>query len=310
MHTTLQKTFPAMGTVHTITLNGENHSELAERMKREVLRMDRAWSVFRDDSTLSKLNRSAGIAEVSVDDDTFALLKASVLLCEQTDGAFDVTSGALSSLWREAARQGRMPEKAALQAAKKRVNARSIVLNEADRTAYLPKAGQTVDFGGVAKGFAADRLRAMLLSEGVSDALLNLGGTVTAIGQPVSIGVRNPFAPQSDPIGTLTVSNRSIVTSGSYERFHAIGGRRYHHILDPRTGYPSESGLVSVTLIGSNATELDALATGIFVLGVERGLPILKERNIDAIFVTITGEVLITETLKDMFSLRKDLCTA
>lgn len=306
----LQKTFPAMGTVHTITLYGENRTALAERMKNEVLNMDRAWSVFREDSMLSKLNRSAGIAPVPVDGDTFTLLKACVTLCEQTGGAFDVASGALSALWRAAAKQGRMPETAALQTARARTDARSIVLNETDRTAYLPKAGQAVDFGGVAKGFASDRLKEMLLAEGVSDALLNLGGTVTAIGQPVSVGIRNPFAPQEAPIGMLTVCDRSVVTSGSYEHFYAIGGRRYHHIIDPRTGYPSESGLVSVTLIGSNATELDALATGVFVLGAKRGLPLLKARSIDAIFVTTAGEVLITETLKDTFSLRKELRTA
>ena len=310
MQTMLQKTFPAMGTIHTITLYGKNRGGLAERMRREVLAMDRAWSIFREDSTLSELNRSAGIAPVSVDEDTLALLNTCVSLCKLTDGAFDVTSGALSALWRTAAKQNRMPGEDALRSAMTRTDARSIVLNGKDRTAYLPKTGQAVDFGGIAKGFASDRLKEMLLSEGVRDAMLNLGGNVTAVGQPVSIGVRNPFVPKDAPIGTLTICNRSVVTSGSYERFCSIGGRRYHHIIDPHTGYPSESGLVSVTLIGSNATDLDALATGVFVLGAERGQKILKERNIDAIFITTEGEVRITESLKSSFSLRKDLCTA
>ena len=134
-------------------------------------------------------------------------------------------------------------------------------------------------------------------------ALLDLGGTVATLGCRLPVGIRDPFRPEGAPMGTLMLEDRILVTSGVYERFAYMGGRRYHHVVDPRTGYPSQSGLVSVSLVGENGTALDALATAALILGPEQSAPLLQEQGMDAVFVTDRGQVLVTRGLKNEFHL-------
>ena len=307
MKRSVQKAFPAMGTVNTVSIEGEDALAIAERIKARILLLDRLWSVFRKDSEITLLNERGGQGMTLVSADTLRILKECVSLAAETNGAFDVTAGALTALWRHETRKGRLPKD-------ERVRERMETCG-ADRIAFdtdgavMLAAGQSVDLGGIAKGYAIDRAREIVKEAGTENALLNFGGSVCTIGSAVGIGIQNPFRPTGEPMGTVRLSNRCAVTSGSYERFSTVRGKRYHHIIDPRTGYPSESGLVSVTLIGENATALDALATGVFILGVDEALPILKTRGIDAIFVKTDGKVLMTEGLHDTFQLRADVRT-
>jgi thiamine biosynthesis lipoprotein len=178
-----------------------------------------------------------------------------------------------------------------------------MLLDEDAGTVRLRKIGQRIDLGGVAKGYVADGLRKRLRQHGVQRALLNLGGTVAAMGCATRIGIQDPFRPTGVPMGTLTLDDRCAVTSRVYERYAEIGGRRYHHIIDPRTGFPAKSGLVSVTLIGKDAARLDALATASIILGVEESAALLAAQSIEAVFVTDQGRVLITKGLKREFQL-------
>lgn len=300
MSAVVQKAFPAMGTVHTLTVEGEQALSAAEAIKSQILAMDRNWSVFREDSEISLLNRGARIRP---DEDTLRILKESVRLSEETDGAFDVTAGQLTSLWRQAMRDERIPDAREIAEALRRTGARGIRFS--GRSVKLGR-GQSVDLGGIAKGYALDRAAALLREAGAAHALLNLGGTIGAIGRPVPIGIRNPFDPDGEPIGTLILDNRCAVTSGSYERFARIGHQSVHHIIDPRTGYPADSGLVSVTLVGTDATALDAFATAAFILGPFCAMPFLRRHGIDAIFIKSDGKVLKTEGLSDTFRLCAD----
>ena len=179
------------------------------------------------------------------------------------------------------------------------VDWQGILLDEKGQTAMLRHPGQRIDLGGIAKGYAADGLRKLLRQHGVRRALLDLGGTVLSLGGRLPVGIRDPFHPTGAPMGTLMLEDRLAVTSGVYERFACLGGHRYHHIVDPRTGYPSKSGLMSVTLVGENGAALDALATAALILGPERSMPLLTEQGMDAIFVTDQGQVLITRGLKN-----------
>ncbi len=304
---TVQKVFAAMGTVHTVALEGAACLAAAERIRAMTTGLDRLWSVFREDSEIARLNRSAGKRTEQVSADTLRVIRESAALSAQTGGAFDVTAGALSGLWREAIRTGRLPDPARLSDAVRTVGAGRIRFF-GDRVQLAE--GQAVDLGGIAKGYALDRALELLQADGAARAFLNFGGTVGAIGNPIPIGVRNPFEPNGEPIGTVLLDNRCAVTSGSYERFVEIGGRRYHHIVDPRTGFPSDSGLASVTLIGTRATVLDALATGAFILGAEQSLPLLRRYGVEAIFVQTDGKVLRTEGVGDAFQLRANARTA
>lgn len=304
--TSVQKVFPAMGTVHTMAIRGDAALSAAERIRSRMLRMDRLWSVFREDSEISRLNRNAGNA-VPVHEETLGILKESVRLTKETSGAFDVTAGDLTGLWRQAMRAKTLPQEKETETLRKRTGAQRIRFSGDWVT--LGK-GQSVDLGGIAKGWALDRALEMLKSDGISRALLNFGGTVGTIGEPVMIGIRDPFDPDGSPMGTLLLDNRCAVTSGSYERFAMIGTKTYHHIIDPRTGYPSDSGLVSVTLIGNDAARLDALATGAFILGIDRALPVLKRNGVEAVFVRTDGTVFRTGGLKDTFRFQAKTFTA
>lgn len=300
----VRKVFPAMGTVHTLAVEGEQALIAAEQIKERMQTMDRIWSVFREDSEITALNRGGLI---TASEDTLRILKESVRISKETEGAFDITAGPLTKLWRQAMTDERIPNPREISEALRHTGSNSIRFF-GNRVKL--KRGRSVDLGGIAKGYALDRALELLKDAGTENAILNLGGTIGVTGRPVEVGVRNPFDPDGEPMGTLLLDNRCAVTSGSYERFARIGGRMFHHIIDPRTGYPSDAGLVSVTLVGRIATVLDAYATAAFILGIDRAQPLLCKRGIDAIFVKDSGEVLKTNGLNKLFQLRADVRTA
>lgn len=300
---TLEKSFPAMGTIHTITIFDAEDPGVAADARAYLMALNTAWSCFREDSLISRINRAAGEAPVAVDRDTFEVLREAKAYGELTEGAFDVTMGPLADLWREAIREKRLPADEDVWSALQLVDWRDMVLDEGTSSVKLRRPGMRIDLGGIAKGYAVDGLRARLRQRGVRRALLDLGGTVATLGCRLPIGVRDPFRPYGGPMGTLTLEDRVAVTSGVYERFAWVDGHRYHHIADPRTGYPVRSGLVSVTLVGEQGAALDALATAALILGPERTVPLLNAQGMDAVFVTDRGRVLVTRGLKNQFRL-------
>ena len=300
---TLEKSFPAMGTLHTITLFDAEDPGAANDARAYMMDLNRAWSCFRADSLISRINQAAGQATVSVDRDTFGILRLARTYGQLTEGAFDVTVGPLADLWRKTVAQKQLPSDQDVWHALELVNWQDIVLDERTSSVVLRQIGQRIDLGGIAKGYAVDELRRRLRDRGVRRALLDLGGTVATVGCRLPVGIRDPFRPDGAPMGTLMVKDRCVVTSGVYERFTFVDGHRYHHIVDPRTGYPAKSGLVSVTLVGENGTALDALATAALILGPEKAMPLLTAQAMDAIFVTDKGQVLLTRGLKNEFRL-------
>ena len=300
---TLEKSFPAMGTVHTITIFDAEGPEAANDAREYLMTLNKAWICFRPDSLVSRINGAAGQAPVVVDRDTFEVLRLSRMYSELTEGAFDVTVGPLADLWREAIREQRLPTDEGVWNALKLVGWRDIELDEGTSTVRLRQPGQRIDLGGIAKGYAADGLKERLKARGVRRALLDLGGTVATMGCRLPIGVRDPFRPDGAPMGALMLEDRIAVTSGVYERFAWVDGHRYHHITDPRTGCPAKSGLMSVTLVGEQGAALDALATAALILGPEQSVPLLNAQCMDAIFVTDRGQVLVTRGLKNEFRL-------
>ncbi len=307
MNGTLSRLFRALGTMNTITVEqAEDHARAAdalERAERRVLELNEALSAFRPESEVSLLNASAGCKEVSVGADTMFLLKESKRYSELTGGAFCVTTRPLSALWELHARCGTVPSRAEIEQALLLASDEDIVLDEEHGTAALKRFGQAVDFGGIAKGYAADEVRRILLEGGVTSALINLGGTVISLGRERNVGIQHPDRYTGIAMGRVTLRDNCAVTSGDYERYYEVDGVRYHHILDPRTGYPSRSNLRSVTLIGESAMELDALSTAIFVLGAEEGLPLAEQAGVESVFVTNALDVFCSEQLRENFSL-------
>ena len=306
----LEKSFPAMGTVHTVTIFDAEGPEAASDARAYLLDLHGAWSCFQGDSLISRINQAAGRRPVAVDEDTFEVLRQAKRYGRFTEGAFDVTVGPLADLWRRAMEERQLPGDEAVWQALTLVNFANVTLDEEAHTVLLEKAGQRIDLGGIAKGYAVDELRKRLRRHGVHRALLDLGGTVAALGCGLPVGIRDPFRLHGAPMGTLMLEDRIAVTSGVYERFAYMDGYRYHHVVDPRTGYPSKSGLVSVTLVGENGGALDAFATAALILGMEKSAPMLAEQGMDAVFVTEQGQVFVTRGLKRQFHLYNTTNTA
>ena len=306
----LEKSFPAMGTVHTVTIFDAEGPEAASDARAYLLDLHGAWSCFKEDSLISRINQAAGRQPVAVDEDTFEVLRQAKRYGRFTEGAFDVTVGPLADLWRRAMEERQLPGDEAVWQALALVDFANVTLDEEAHTVLLEKAGQRIDLGGIAKGYAVDKLRKQLRRHGVRRALLDLGGTVAALGCGLPVGIRDPFRLHGAPMGTLMLEDRIAVTSGVYERFAYMDGYRYHHVVDPRTGYPSKSGLVSVTLVGENGGALDAFATAALILGMEKSAPMLAEQGMDAVFVTEQGQVFVTRGLKRQFHLYNTTNTA
>ena len=303
----LETAFPALGTTNHVCI--ETYAdriaagEALMRAKERVLFLHEHLSVFQPESELSLLNASAGCSSVPVGKDAFYLLGESKRYFALSGGAFSITTRALSALWEIHARCGTVPSRAEVEHTLLLVNDADILLDEEAQSAELARFGQSVDLGAIAKGYAADEVRRILMEGGVTGALINLGGTVSVIGNGKHVGIQHPDRMTGIPMGRVLLYDGCAVTSGDYERFYEVDGTRYHHIVDPRTGYPSRSGLRSVTLIGGSALALDALSTAVFVLGAEDGLPLVQQAGFEAVFVTENLDVFCTEGLRGNFEL-------
>jgi thiamine biosynthesis lipoprotein len=303
----LEAHFAALGTQNNVVVNGFRDriaaGEALKRAEERVRALHESLSVFQVESEISLLNASAGCAGVTLGADAMYLLRESKRYSQESGGAFSISTRALSALWEIHARCGTVPSRAEVEHALTLVNDQDILLDEEAKTAELRLFGQSVDLGAIAKGFAADEVRRILLEGGVTSALINLGGTVLVIGETRRVGIQHPDRMTGIAMGRILLTNACAVTSGDYERYYEVDGTRYHHILDPRTGYPSRSGLRSATLVGESALALDALSTAVFVLGVEAGLPLLQRAGVEAVFVTDGLDVFCTDGLRDRFEL-------
>ncbi|MFW6679063.1 FAD:protein FMN transferase [Lacrimispora sp. AGF001] len=304
----IQKTFFALGTANTVTVFDQELSEeriikVLDHIKMQTLRFDHMFSAFREDSEIAEINRAAGKKLVTVSKETIDVIEKAVEISKDSQGTFDITSGSVLRIWREAKRENRLPCMEELKRTMDLINYKNIVIDH--EKVGLSQIGQELDLGGIAKGYAADVAKQMLLDEGISDGFINFGGSVIAFGSPKQIGIQNPFAKTGVSAGTVIVSNQAVVTSGNYERYFEKDGQRYHHILDPATGFPSTSGLAGVTLIGDLACELDGLSTAVFVMGLKSGMRLLNQYRIEGIFMEGSGATYVTPGLKDKFIMGK-----
>jgi thiamine biosynthesis lipoprotein len=238
---------------------------------REMERIEGVLSAQRDTSEISRLNREASSAPIHVSRETFDILQRAKAYSARLGGLFDVTVGSLSELWGfSGPGEAALPPDSAIETARATLGCSALIFNDADTTVYFGRKGMKVDLGGIAKGYAVDRAAAVLRRYGIDDFIINAGGDLYVSGEkmpgePWTVGIKHPRR-TSDMLATLKIGDAAVVTSGDYERYFIQDGRRYHHILDPRTGYPASESR-SVTVIADSAEEADALATWLFVLG-------------------------------------------
>lgn len=295
--------FYGMGTPVSVTLYGTEDAaaEGFALVRSTVAELDSLWSLNRTDSDISRLNRSdTGISDA--DGRTAALIGQAVTLSAETGGCFDVTLAALSALWQKCGEENRLPTEGELA---ERLAAVGTAKLRVDGTAVTKAAGQQIDLGAVAKGAAVsyltDRLSAM---EGLSGGLISMGSCVGGFGEKPDgsafrVSVRDPQS-QTGTVGTLSLSAGQVLSvSGDYERFVTIGGRRYHHILDPKTGYPTESGLSSVAVITQDGATADALSTAFMVMGEAATLAFYRAGTVpfEAVLIRSDGTVVCTDSI-------------
>lgn len=260
-------------------------------------------------SDISALNAMSGKGRVSVSDDTMEVLQKAVEAWKATEGAFDPTLGAVVSAWGITTDSPRVPGEDELSRLLAMTGADRLKLYPDSLEAELETAGMVCDLGGIGKGYACARMVEMLKARGISSAVISLGGNVGVLGKKPGagkwrIGVRDPGGSESDIVGYLEISDTFAATSGSYERYFEQDGKRYHHILDPATGRPAESGLVSVTVVCADGTLADAYSTAFFVMGLERSLELISGLDgVDALFITDDGQIYVTEGIKQAFTL-------
>ena len=287
----------AMDTPMLITTYGKRSVAAAYAAEDCIRDLEAALSRTDPDSEVSRLNRAGG-EPVEVGEDLHFLLRDAKYLSNDTAGAFDITIAPVASAWGFTEDQFRVPSQAELDALLKLVDYEQIHFSAPPPLSNSPSEpltaslgpGQAIDLGGIAKGYAADQMKAYLNENGVHEGFINLGGNVLTLGEkkegPYRIGIQTPFDENGAVITTVEIQDQSVVTSGRYERYFEKDGHIYHHILNPADGYPYESGLNGVTIISDSSMEGDALSTICFALGMEKSRELLSSMpEIDAVFI-------------------------
>ena len=304
-----------MGTVVTVSLYDKQDQEILDKVFSKVKELESILSINEAGTLVDKINEEAGINPVKVDDDTYTIIKKGIEYSELSNGLFDITVGPIVKLWSIGLPEAKVPTQAEIDEKLPLIGYNDIELNDEDKTVYLKRKGMIIDLGGIAKGYTADVISNILTEEGVKSAIIDLGGNIFAHGKKVNgddwrIGIQDPYSDRGDKVGVITVSNKSVVTSGIYERYIEKDGIKYHHILSPLTGYPYENEIAGITIVSDKSVDGDALSTSVFAMGVEEGMNFVNSIDgIDAIFVTKDNKVYITNGLKDNFSLTNESFT-
>ena len=299
-----------LDTFVSITLYGESDDSLLDKPFEKIKELNVTLAQSDAASDLTLINENAGIQPVPVSEGTYKIIEKGIFYSTISGGYFDATAGPLIDLWgihepeiKEA------PSPDLIAEAQKKIDYTKIVLNPSEQTVYLTDPGMELNLGSVSKGYIADAVMTVIKDEGVKHAIVNLGGNVLVMGgkadgKAFGVGVEDPNNPGNGYIGVVSLKDGSVVTSGDYQRYFTdAAGKRYHHILDPFTGYPSESGLTQVTVVTDQSIDGDGLTTTLFLLGLDKGLALVEKMDgVEAIFVTKDNQIIATKGLKDIFS--------
>ena len=286
-----------------------DHNEgLASRVFRLIKQQENIFTVNRHDSDVMAINHAAGSHAVVVSAPVFDLIRCAKAVSQLPESSFNFTIGPLVKRWKIGFSGHSVPDASDLQALLALTDPDDVILDEPSRSVFLQKAGMEIDLGAIAKGYIADVVRDYLHQEKVTDALINLGGNVQTLGAGAegawAIGLKKPFSMPDALIGVINVKGKSVVTSGIYERYFESEGQRYHHILDPKTGYPLDNELLSVTVISDDSIDGDIYTTLLYGMGVEKSLACLKNiPQIEAIFVTKDQQVIFSSQRQFTFTL-------
>ena len=290
-HVTVQRTLKLMGTRFEITVVAPNEEigyiNINEAVS-EIKRIEKMISSWDKESETSKINKNAGIEPVVVSPELFGLIERSIKISEITDGAFDISYASMDNIWKFDGSMDKIPSENEVKESVAKVGYENIVLDSKNSTVFLSKPGMRIGFGGIGKGYAADKAKELLVSKQVKGGIINASGDLTtwgtkSTGEKWLVGIANPLS-KDKVFSWLPVVESSVATSGNYEKFIMWNNTKYSHIIDPRTGYPT-SGVNSVTIFAKQAELCDALATAVFILGRDTGIHLINQ--IDGVEVVV-----------------------
>jgi thiamine biosynthesis lipoprotein len=307
-----RKTMPLMDTIVSISVVSGSKDEAERGMDKAFAAIDRFGTLinfFSEKSELSEINRNAGTRETRVSPETIDVIEMAVITAEKSGGAFDPSIGPVVKLWDFLKRK--KPGGEEIRRVLPLIDFRNIVIDRQNSTVFLKNKGMLLDLGGIAKGYAADLAADTLIKSGIRDGLVSIAGDIRTFGvkpdnSPWTIGIKNPrqTGEKDEIIARIRLSGKAISTAGDYERFFIDDNRRYHHLLDPETGYPA--GLCrSVSVIAGKAALTDAVSTAVFILGPEKGLKLAQDMGMDAIIIDSSGTIHSTPGIKDILSIEK-----
>lgn len=266
----------------SITANSPSRADtLISEAVEEIRRIEKLLTTFDESSQTNLINREAGIAPVKADKEVIDLILRSKKISRITQGAFDITYGSIDKkLWNFDQAMTRLPDAATARQLVGLINYRNVIVDEQNSTVFLAEKGMRIGFGGIGKGYAAEKAKSLLQARGVESGIVNAAGDLTAWGyqpggKPWTIGIADPDVARQ-AFSALEITNTSIATSGNYEKFVVIGGKKYSHTIDPRTGLPV-TGIKSVTIICPNAEIADAMATPVMIMGIKAGLDMINQ---------------------------------
>jgi thiamine biosynthesis lipoprotein len=269
----------------------------------EIRRIERLLTTYDESSQTCIINKYAGIKPAKVDKEVFDIIERSKRISDLTQGAFDISYGSIDKrLWNFDKSMTSLPDKGTAKKMVRLINYKNIILDKEKGTVFLKEKGMRIGFGGIGKGYAAERARLILRQQGIESGIVNAAGDLTTWGsqpdgKPWTIGISNPDAAEH-PFSYLNISDMAVATSGNYEKFAVIDGEKYSHTIDPKTGYPVR-GIKSVTIISTNAEIADAMATPVTVMGIEVGLNLINQvKGVECIIIDDHNKIYVSKNIK------------
>ena len=303
----VRRGFEAMGTEVSFAVLGDDDAAANKAIDdafAEIKRIEGLMTTWRPDSEVSRINENAGRKPVTVSPETLEVIEAAQASSKRSNGAFDITFFALHGLWKfDQDLTAKVPTAAEIKKRLPLVDWHKVIVNHDKRTVYLAKKGMRISLGGIAKGYAVDRAVAVLRRAGFDDAIVQAGGDLMCAGskngRPWVTGIRDPRGDRGAVFAKMLLTNHAFSTAGDYERFFILDGKRYHHILDPRTGYPATRSR-SVTIYAPTALLADAVDDAVFILGWKKGFEMIEKiPDVGAVVVDDQGQVHVSSRVKD-----------
>lgn len=300
----------AMGTFVIQRINHKNYNNISRSVIERINQIEARMTINQEGGEINRLNASAGKEFVPLSEDTLFVLNKAKEYAQLSGGSFDMTVGPITKAWGIFTDSPKVPTRDEIQRLLNLVDYRDLEVIADQSEARLKDSGQIVDLGAIAKGYAADEAIKIYKDNGVKSAFISLGGNVATLGgkpdgTPWKVGIRNPRGPEGSYIGIVSVKDKAVVSSGDYERYFEEDGVKYHHIMDPRTGYPSDSGLIGTTIISDASIDADALSTAVFVMGLNEGLRFVESLDgVEAVLITDDKKVYVTTGLISSFEFK------